>query len=195
MYLIFCLFSFISSPVKVINVVNVVNVVNLKNAVSVRRKLNIVMNDTLIHSLEPPSGGSLKLLTYLNAGSWSYNWLMYISSDNTPNFDEHYYMDYFNMRGVSSMLTNTDFFYLGYFPDGLSNYGPKYIGLFELQQNARIFNTKIIIENPHYIESESKLTDFKEEIIQLTEVAEVFFKYSELDRPEQLRYFLEWNYK
>ena len=78
------------------------------------------MNDTLIHSLEPPSGGSLKLLTYLNAGSWAYNWLMYISSDNTPNFDEHYYMDYFNMRGLSSMLTNTDFFYLGYFVQWLT---------------------------------------------------------------------------
>ena len=72
-------------------------------------RASLFLETDLIHSLEPPSGGSLKLSTHLNAASWSYNWLMYISADDTPEFDEHYYMDYFNMRGLSNIYTNANF--------------------------------------------------------------------------------------
>ena len=152
-------------------------------------------NNKLYSSLEPPSGGQLKLLTHLNAASWSYNWLMYISSDKTPDFDEHYYMDYFNMRGMSNIYTDNDYFYLGFFPDKvITNNGPRYISLFELNNVKRVFNCKIIIENPHYIMYNSSLKEFKQEIKQLTDAAYVFFKYSDLNRPEQIRYYLDWNY-
>ena len=150
----------------------------------------------LIKSLEPPSGGSLKLLTHINAGSWSYNWLMYISANNTPHFDVQYYMDYFNMRGLSNIYTSSNFFYLGYFPDNIKcNEGPMYISLFELIYPKRVFNCKIIIQNPRYIMYNSTLKEFKQDIKYLTDSAYVFFKYSELNRPEQIRYYLDWNYE
>ena len=41
----------------------------------------------------------------------------------------------------------------------------------------------------------SSLKEFKQEIKQLTDTAYVFFKYSELNRPEQIRYYLDWNYE
>lgn len=154
------------------------------------------LDANLMHSLEPPSGGSLKLLTHLNAASWSHNWLTYISADGTPEFDEHYYMDYFNMRGLSNIYTNTDFFYLGYYPDEMRcNEGPMYIALFELLHSKRVFNCKIIIENPHYIHYNSTLKEFKHEVKHLTDVAYVFFKYTDLNTPGQLRYYLDWNYE
>ncbi len=154
------------------------------------------LDANLMHSLEPPSGGSLKLLTHLNAASWSHNWLTYISADGTPEFDEHYYMDYFNMRGLSNIYTNTDFFYLGYYPDEMRcNEGPMYIALFELLHSKRVFNCKIIIENPHYIHYNSTLKEFKHEVKYLTDTAYVFFKYTDLNTPGQLRYYLDWNYE
>ena len=118
---------------------------------TISRYRNVVFNEnnSLIHSLEPPSGGELKLLTHMNAENWAYNWIMYISNENTETFDDHFYMDYFNMRGMSNVFTNSNYFYLGFFPDDINcNHGPKYIGLFELQHSKRIFNTKMIIENP-----------------------------------------------
>ena len=164
-----------------------------KSSVSCISRVNMIKNDTLINSLEPPSGGSLKLLTHLNAASWSYNWLMYISDPQTDNYDDHFYMDYFNMNGMTNIYTNVEFFYLGYFPDGLvCNQGPKYIGLFRLNHKKRVFNAILLIENPHYTHTDSNLHDFKREVMALTDTAHVFFRYNDLKRPEQIRYYLEW---
>jgi len=160
-----------------------------------RSNIFLTERDVLYSSLEPPSGGQLKLLTHLNAASWSQNWLMYISSKHTPEFDEHYYMDYFNMRGMSNIYIDRNFFYLGFFPDNIiTKKGPRYISLFELDNPKRLFSCKIIIENPQYIMYNSSLKEFKNEIKHLTDDAYVFFNYNELNRPEQIRYYLEWNY-
>lgn len=184
MYILCALFSFILQPPTVFYKTNAVP----RAAVS--------LESDLIHSLEPPSGGSLKLLTHLNAASWSYNWLMYISAEDSIDFDEHYYMDYFNMRGLCNIYTNSNFFYLGYYPDGVHcREGPMYIALFELIHSKRIFNCKIIIENPHYTFLNSTLKEFKDDIKYLTDTAFVFFKYSDLKREGQMRYYLEWNYQ
>ena len=184
MFLISAVLSFLISPK------------NIYYTPSVYPRANLLLETDLIHSLEPPSGGSLKLLTHLNAASWSYNWLMYISSEDTPGFDEHYYMDYFNMRGLSNIYTDSNFFYLGFFPEEIiCNHGPMYISLFELLQSKRVFNCKIIIQNPHYTMYDSTLKEFKQEIKHLTDTSYVFFKYSELNRPEQMRYYLGWNYE
>lgn len=149
-------------------------------------------NNTLEMSLEPPSGGELKLLTHLNAENWAHNWVMFIANSGVE-YDDHYYLDYFTMKGMSNMYTSSEYFYLGFFPDSIiTNHGPKYIGLFELQHSKRIFNTKCIIENPYYIDGDSELDLFKEYIINLTENAYVFFKYTDLNTPGQVRYYLEW---
>jgi hypothetical protein len=162
---------------------------------TVHRRTSLFLETDLLKSLEPPSGGELKLLTHLNAGSWTYNWLMYISSQYTEDFDEHYYMDFFNMRTLSSAYTSPTYFYLGFYPDGVNcKNGPKYLGLFELQTTKRIFNTKYIVENPYYVDGDSKLLEFKKSLIHLTDTAFVFLNYKELNRPEQLRYYMSWNY-
>lgn len=149
-------------------------------------------NSTLEMSLEPPSGGELKLLTHLNAENWAHNWVMFIANSG-QEYDDHYYLDYFTMKGMSNMYTSSEYFYLGFFPDSIiTNHGPKYIGLFELQHSKRVFNTKCIIENPYYIDGNSELDLFKEYIINLTENAYVFFKYTDLNTPGQVRYYLEW---
>ena len=149
-------------------------------------------NNTIEMALEPPSGGELKLLTHLNAENWAHNWVMFIANSGVE-YDDHYYLDYFTMKGMSNMYTSSDYFYLGFFPDSIiTNHGPKYIGLFELQHSKRIFNTKCIIENPYYIDGDSELDVFKEYIINLTENAYVFFKYTDLNTPGQVRYYLEW---
>ena len=103
----------------------------------------------MINSLEQFGGSSeLKLLTHLNAEGWSSSWLKYISEESTPFFDEHYYRDYLNMLSVAPSYTSNDYFYLGFYPDGLiNNNGPKYIGVFKLLHKKRIFNTIMIIED------------------------------------------------
>ena len=108
-------------------------------------------SSNLIRSLEPPSGGELKLLTHLSAEQWSHNWILYIANSEVQ-YSDHYYLDY----------------------------------------KKRIFNTKCIIENPYYMDGDSELTNFKKHIIDLTESAYVFFKYTDLNTPGQVRYYLEW---
>ena len=153
-------------------------------------------NYTLMEqSLEPPSGGELKLMTHLSAENWAHNWILYIANSDIE-YDDHYYLDYFTMKGMANMYTSSDYFYLGFFPESIiTNQGPKYIGLFKLEHKSRIFSTKCIIENPYYMEGDSELDIFKDYLIALTESAFVFFKYTELNTPGQVRYYLEWKFK
>tara|TARA_B100000963_G_scaffold358555_1_gene383462 strand:- start:5608 stop:6183 length:576 start_codon:yes stop_codon:yes gene_type:complete len=151
-------------------------------------------NSTLSHALVPPSGGELKLLTHLSVENWAHNWLMYIANSGVE-YDDHYYMDYLNMKGMANMYTSTEYFYLGFYPDNIiTNQGPKYIALLDLQHKKRIFNTKCLIENPYYMDGNSELSYFKELLINLTESAYVFFKFTDLNRPGQVRYYLEWKH-
>lgn len=157
------------------------------------RHLPIYSDDSFISSLESPGNGELKLLTHLNAENWAHNWLMHISDESTPQFDEHYYRDFLNMLSVAPSYTSKEFFYLGFFPKDSRNYeGPRYIGVFELIHPKRTFDTIMIMENPHYLDDPSDLIDFKHQIIHLTESSFVFFRFDKLRRPEQMRYFLEW---
>ena len=41
----------------------------------------------------------------------------------------------------------------------------------------------------------SELEIFKDHIINLTNTAYVFFEYNDLNRPGQVRYYLEWKLK
>ena len=151
-------------------------------------------DDSLINSLEEFGGSTeLKLLTHLNAEGWANSWLMHISQESTPFFDEHYYRDYLNMLSVAPSYTSKEYLYLGFYPDGNRNYdGPKYIGVFKLIHRQRTFNTIMIIENPHYIGDDSHLINFKHTLMHMTDSSRVFFKFNDLKRPEQIRYYLAW---
>ena len=168
-------------------------VIVLKNSRVVPR-CNIICEEDLSLSLIPPSGGELKLLTSLNAENWAFNWLMMMSSESTPEYDEHYYMDLFNLKGLANMYTTEEYFYLGFFPDGkFCNEGPKYIGLFELHHSKRMMNSKIIVENPHYIDEESCFQNFRDSLVILSDQSHVFLNYKELNRPGQIRFYYLWN--
>ena len=159
-----------------------------------KRSVYVNLEDTsLIDSLEEFSGNSeLKLLTHLNAEGWANSWLLHIARENTPFFPENYYRDYLNMLSVASSYTSKEYFYLGFYPDGLrNNNGPKYIGAFKLLHNKRIFETIMLMESPYYID-ESYLINFKYILKNMTDSSHVFFKFDKLKRPEQMRYYLEW---
>jgi len=162
----------------------------------ISRHSNIIIKDknmSLIKSLQPSGDDELKLMKHIDVEIIAHNWLMHLSNSN-EEYDEHYYMDYFNMRGMVNMYNGREYFYIGYFPKCESILGPKYIGLFELQHKKRILNTKLIIENPKYISGESLLLEYKDLMLILTDKAFVFLNYKELNRPEQIRYYYEWKY-
>ena len=161
---------------------------------SVDARCKIVCDD-IETSLIPPSGGELKLLTHLNVENWSYNWIMMISHDETPLYDEHFYINLFYMRGMANMYTSSEYFYLGFFPDGkITQQGPAYIGLFELMHSKRILNTKLVIENPYYVDENSTILEFRDSMVRLTDSSFVFLNFKELDRPGQVRYYYSWYY-
>ncbi len=164
---------------------------NKKRVYDIKLDTNIT---NLQNSLVPPSGGELKLLLSESAENWAHEWIMYMANANVE-YDDHYYLDYFTMKGMANMYTTAEYFYLGFFPDSIiTNQGPKYIGLFELNHKSRVFNTKCIIENPYYIEGESELKAFKNHLLKLTETSYVFFSYSDLNSPGQVRYYLDWKF-
>ena len=161
---------------------------------NINPRCNIIC-ENIEDSLVPPSGGELKLLTHLNVENWAYNWISMISDEQTGFYDEHFYLNLFYMRGMTNMYTSPEYFYIAFFPDAkFSSLGPRYIGLFYLETSNRIINTKLIIENPHYIGDDSTILNFRNSIIELTDSADVFFNFKELDRPGQLRYYYSWYY-
>jgi hypothetical protein len=154
-------------------------------------KLNIYLDDFEHEAMIPPSGGKIKLLTHLNAESWAHNWMTHIS--NSEEFDDHYYLEYFIMKGMTRTYTSNNDLYLGFFPDEeIKKDGPKYIALFNLQNKT--FNTKCIIENPFYIYQKSELTTFKSSVKELAKKNNIYFTFEELNVSGQYRYYLDWYY-
>lgn len=165
-----------------------------KPQISKRNGFVTLEDDSLISSLEEFGGSSeLKLLTHMNAEGWANSWLMHISHETTPFFDEHYYRDYLNMLSVSTSYTSKEYFYLGFYPkDSPGHDGPKYIGVFKLMHKQRIFDTIMIIENPYHLDDDSNLVNFKYIVTHMSDSAHVFFKFDNLKKPEQMRYYLAW---
>jgi len=151
----------------------------------------------LIESLTPPSGGELKLLTHLNANAWAQNWLLYMGREDTENYDDHYSMECLRMKESSNIYTSEEYLYFGFFPDGCSGkaaYEPKYLALFVVQPKKRALNAKLIVENPKFINEETRLVDLENSLRRLCDDSYVFFKFDELKRPGQIRYYYEWTF-
>lgn len=167
---------------------------------SLRMRSNIIYNvdDTkLIESLIPPSGGELKLLTHLNGNAWAQNWLLHMGRNDTAVYDDHYCMECLSMKESSNIYTSEEYLYFGFFPEGCKGtaaYEPKYLALFVVQPKKRALNAKLIVENPKYIHEETMLVEFENSLRQLCDESYVFFKYDELKRPGQIRYYYEWTF-
>jgi len=153
-------------------------------------------NTDFLESLTPPSGGELKLLTHLNGNAWAQNWLLHMGKNDTELYDEHYCTECLRMKQASNLYTSVDYFYFGFYPDDskCGPYEPKYMALFVLDPKKRVLNAKLIVENPKFIHEETMLIPFENSLRQLCDESFVFFKYDELKRPGQIRYYYEWTF-
>ena len=163
-------------------------------------KRNIVSSDShtidFVESLTPPSGGELKLLTHLNGAAWAQNWLLHMGRNDTELYDEHYCTECLRMKQASNIYTSEEYFYFGFYPEesdcGL--FEPKYMALFVLDAKKRVLNAKLIVENPKFISEGTMLIPFENSIRRLCDESYVFFKFDELKRPGQIRYYYEWTF-
>jgi len=153
-------------------------------------------DSTMLDSLNPPSGGELKLLTNLNCNAWAQNWLLHMGRADTELYDEHYCTECLHMKEATSMYTSEEYFYFGFSPDGSNcgSYEPKYMALFFLDAKRRAMNAKLIVENPKFIGEDTMLVQFENDVRKLCDESYVFFKYDELKRPGQIRYYYEWTF-
>ena len=135
----------------------------------------------ILESLTPPSGGELKLLTHLNGAAWAQNWLLHMGRNDTELYDEHYCTECLRMKQASNMYTSEEYFYFGFYPE-------------ESKCGQRILNAKLIVENPKFIHEETMLIPFENSLRQLCDESFVFFKFDELKRPGQIRYYYEWTF-
>ena len=151
---------------------------------------------TMLDSLNPPSGGELKLLTNINCNAWAQNWLIHMGRNDTELYDEHYCTECLHMKESSNIYTAEEYFYFGFFPEGskCGSYEPKYMALFFLDAKRRAMNAKLIVENPKFIEEDTMLLTFENDVRKLCDESYVFFKYDELKRPGQIRYYYEWTF-
>jgi hypothetical protein len=169
---------------------------------TVKGRGNLVYNNegdssSLIESLTPPSGGELKLLTHLNGNAWAQNWLLHMGRTDTEVYDDHYCTECLSMKESSNIYTSEEYLYFGFFPDGCSGkaaYEPKYLALFVVQPKKRALNAKLIVENPKFINEETRLIDLENSLRRLCDESYVFFKFDELKRPGQIRYYYEWTF-
>ena len=152
--------------------------------------------ETMLESLTPPSGGELRLLTHLNGNAWAQNWLLHMGRNYTELYDDHYPTECGNMKEASNIYTSEEYFYFGFFPRSskCGQHEPKYMALFVLQPKQRAMNAKLIVENPKYIHEDTMLIEFENSLRQLCDESYVFFKYDELKRPGQIRYYYEWTF-
>ena len=164
-------------------------------------KKNIVyLNDNngmdFLESLTPPSGGELKLLTHLNGAAWAQNWLLHMGRNDTQLYDEHYCTECLRMKQASNMYTTEEYFYFGFYPkeSKCGQFEPKYMAMFVLDPKKRILNAKLVVENPKFIHEETMLIPFEISLRKLCDESFVFFKFDELKRPGQIRYYYEWTF-
>ena len=164
-------------------------------------KKNIVyLNDNngmdFLESLTPPSGGELKLLTHLNGAAWAQNWLLHMGRNDTQLYDEHYCTECLRMKQASEMYTSEEYFYFGFYPEEskCGQFEPKYMAMFVLDPKKRILNAKLVVENPKFIHEETMLIPFEISLRKLCDESFVFFKFDELKRPGQIRYYYEWTF-
>jgi hypothetical protein len=148
--------------------------------------------DNLIEPLVPPPGNALKYLTYMNINAWADNWLTYMQAH--PLHDDHYVSECLKLKETCNIYTSDEYFYFGYFPNtgGSGLYEPKYVTVCELLHSKRTLSVRLVAENPKFIDDDSLLIAFENDLRQLCDTSFVFFKYDELKRPGQMRYYYDW---
>jgi len=146
-----------------------------------------------------PTSKDLKLLSSFSAIEWTRTWIyeMLHVPDYFPTF---MFQDMFKMRDFGQKNNSKHYFYIGYYPNDINlKHGPFYIAAFELVPSMREFRTHVIIQNPYYCTEttydESKIKNFKKELLAMCSDATVFFKFSNLQNTSDQRYYYSWLYE
>ena len=154
---------------------------------------SVVFFSDVANLVKPDDGGELQLLTHLDASKWAENWLKYAKS-----LDQDQQMcESLQMKEIANVYTTENYFYFGYFPqtDGQARPNePKYISVSALLHKKRILSAKLVVANPKFIYEPSHLLEFENALRKLCDDSYVFFKYDELKRPGQMRYYLSFTF-
>lgn len=165
---------------------------------SVCRLRNIVQRSVVVFSgvpslVKPDDGGELQLLTHLDANKWAESWSKYAKT-----LDQDQQMcESLQLQEITNIYTTENYFYFGYFPQtgGQTRPNePKYIAVFALLHKKRILSAKLVVVNPKFIYESSNLLEFENALRKLCDDSYVFFKYDELKRPGQMRYYLSFTF-
>ena len=142
---------------------------------------------------------NIKLITSEITHEWAKNWI-YDMVNMESNFPQFMYQDMFIMRDYSERNKNPLYFYIAYFPPEISGrYGPYFISVFRLHPPKKLFMSELLIQNPNHIEdygdSTKYLVDFKYQLEKLCIDSGVIFKFDNLKKLDNKRYYYTWLYE
>lgn len=159
-------------------------------------KENIDNNENKEDNLVIFETNQLSLLNNIATAEWSRSWIYDMVNINDESFPQYIYKDMFTMRDYCSNNEKNIDFYIGFFPTiRKCNNGPYYIGAFKLNPESKIFSSKLIIQNPNYLDDDqSFLKEFKNNLKVMCKHAGAVFDYSELKNIENKRYYMAWKY-
>ena len=186
-----------------INAFNISNVINESNAnyLNKENKENKENKKIKIERYEDfePTSKDLKILSSFSAIEWTRTW-MYEMLHVPDYFPTFMFQDMFLLRDFGNKNNSKKYFYIGYYPSDINlKNGPFYIGAFELVPNLREFRTHILVQNPYYCTEntydETKIKNFKKELLAMCNDATVFFKFSNLENTSEQRYYYSWLYE
>ena len=159
---------------------------------------NIVKRSVVVYSgvaslVKPGDGEELQVLTHLDAKELAEKWSKY-----SKTLDQDQQMcESLQLQEMTNVYTTENYFYFGYFPRTGGRAGPnepKYLAVFALLHKKRTLTAKLIVVNPKYIYETSHLLEFENALRKLCDESYVFFKYDELKRPGQMRYYLSFTF-
>jgi hypothetical protein len=136
----------------------------------------------------------LTLLNNVISGQWAKTWIYDMVGFDKQAYPKYVYSDIFYMRDYIIKNNKEYDFYIGFYPKKQKcDKGPYFIGAFKLIPNERMFSCNLIIQNPNYIElDQSYFLDYKKNLINMCEQADVKFDYINLKNLENKRYWMSW---
>lgn len=155
--------------------------------------------DKIIENERSVNYNTIKLLTSEITYEWARTWIYDMVNIQTQ-FPQFMYQDMFIMRDYSMRHSNTLYFYISYYPADIpGTYGPYFISALKLIPEKKQLMTDMIIQNPNlvqdYGDNPRYLIDFKYELEKLSIDSGVFFKFNNLKKLENKRYYYSWLYE
>lgn len=155
--------------------------------------------DKIIENERSVNYNNIKLLTSEITHEWAKNWI-YDMVHIHSYFPQFMYQDMFIMRDYSMRHSNTLYFYISYYPTDIpGTYGPYFISVLKLNPSKKELMADMVIQNPNlvqdYGDNPMYLIDFKYELEKLCIDSGVFFKFNNLQKLDNKRYYYSWLYE